>query len=160
MIVIRGVVLEWIATASATAAREVAREGERGFYSHVTCTMIVTTMQRKSFGKMACPITRSLERVGEILWPGHGALFRIPRRRATFLAPVEWIPPRHGCDRRWLAFASPNRFAQLAVRSARLRLDRLRCRAYGGDQIRSVVWSRAIQKCARLGITMNVAGTI
>ena len=65
-----GVVLEWIATASAIAAREVARVGERGFCGHVTCIMIVTRstfshMQRKSFGKMACPIARSLERVGE-----------------------------------------------------------------------------------------------
>jgi DNA-binding HxlR family transcriptional regulator len=37
---------------------------------HVTCILIVTEvhtfyMQRKSFGKMACPIARSLERVGE-----------------------------------------------------------------------------------------------
>jgi hypothetical protein len=30
-------------------------------------------------------------------------------------------------------------------------------RAYGGDHIRGMVWSRAIHKCARLAITMNVA---
>ena len=44
--------------------------GCRGYGRLVTCIMIVTNvrffyMQRKSFGKMACPIARSLERVGE-----------------------------------------------------------------------------------------------
>ena len=37
-----GVVSEWIATASAIAVREVAREGERRFCWHITCVMIVT----------------------------------------------------------------------------------------------------------------------
>ena len=91
-----------------------------------------------------------------ILWLGHGALFRIPGRRATFLASVDWIPPRLGCDWRWLACASPNRFAQLAVRGARLRPDRLRCHAYGGGQIGRVVWSRVIDKSARLAMPMNI----
>ena len=92
-----------------------------------------------------------------ILWPGSGALFRIPGRRTTFLASVDWIPPRLRCDRWRLACPSPNRFAQLAVRRARLRPDRLRCRAYGGDHIRGVVWSRANYNCAQLATTMNVA---
>jgi hypothetical protein len=42
IIVTKAVVSEWIATASAIAVREVAREGERGFCGHVTCIMIVT----------------------------------------------------------------------------------------------------------------------
>jgi hypothetical protein len=67
------------------------------------------------------------------------------------MASVDWIP------RWWLACASPNRLTQLAFRGARLRANRLRCRAYGGDHIRSVVWSRANYKGARLAITMNVA---
>jgi hypothetical protein len=73
------------------------------------------------------------------------------------MAPVDWISPRHSCNRWWPAGTSSNRLAQLASRGARLRLDRLRCRAYGGDHIRRVVWSRAIHKCARLATTMNVA---
>src|SRR5438094_10150761 len=43
------------------------------------------------------------------------------------------------CDRWWLACASPDRLTQLVVRGARPRPDRLRCRAYGGDYIRSMV---------------------
>ena len=35
-----------------------------------------------------------------------GALFRIPRRRTTFLAVVNWIPAHLRCDRRgWLALS-------------------------------------------------------
>ena len=68
---------------------------------------------------------------------------------APFMASVDWIPPRHSRDRRRLACASSNRLAQLAFRSARLRADRLRCRANDSDHIRRVVWSRAIHKCTR-----------
>jgi hypothetical protein len=67
------------------------------------------------------------------------------------MASVDRIP------RWWLACASPNRLAQLAVRRTRLRADRLRCHAYGRDYIRRVVWSRTDHKCARLATTMNVA---
>src|SRR5262249_6344976 len=77
-----------------------------------------------------------------ILWLGDGALLRFPGSGATLVAAACRIPPRRGCDRRWLAYASPDRLNQLAVRSARLGSDRLRCHAYGGHHIRGMVWSR------------------
>src|SRR5205807_1609095 len=43
------------------------------------------------------------------------------------------------------------------IRAARLRPDRIRCHAYGGDYIRSMGWSRAKHKCAPSATVMNVA---
>jgi hypothetical protein len=65
-------------------------------------------------------------------------------------------PDFHRCDRCWLACTSPKRrLPQLAVRRTRLRPDRLRYRAYGDSQIKAVVRSRALDKCARSGGDWN-----
>jgi len=65
------------------------------------------------------------------------------------MASVDRIPPRHGRDRWWLACASPDRLTQLVVRGARPGPDRLRCRAYDGDYIRSMV-GRTVMNVAEL----------
>ena len=59
----------------------------------------------------------------------------------------------------WLALRLTGSLNWL-VRGARLGPDCLRRRAYGGDHIRRVVWSRANHKCARLATTTPMAGTI